>query len=454
MSGNLDREWLRELVESNEIDTILVCFPDMQGRLIGKRVTGHFFVDHVTHGMHVCDYLLAVDMEMTPVPGYQAASWRLGYGDFGVRPDLDTLCRIPWLPGTALVLGDCVDGHGNPLRHSPRQILKRQIERARDAGFVAKMASELEFYLFDETYESAAEKDYAHLKTSGRYIEDYHILQTTKNEPLIRAIRQGMEGAGIPVEFSKGEWGPGQQEINLRYGDALEMADRHAIYKNGSKEIAHLQGKALTFMAKWNHGLAGNSCHVHSSLWDAESGASVFDDAADEYGMSELFRQYLAGQLELAREMTYFFAPYVNSYKRFQAGSFAPTNAVWGKDNRTVGFRVLGPGPSTRVECRIPGADANPYLAFAATLAAGLHGIERKLELEAVFDGDAYVAEGIREVPKTLREALAALDGSTALRAALGDDVVDHYLHAGRWEQSEFDRVVTDWEVRRNFEQA
>ena len=229
-----------------------------------------------------------------------------------------------------------------------------------------------------------------------------------------------MEGAGIPVEFSKGEWGPGQQEINLRYGDALEMADRHAIYKNGSKEIAHLQGKALTFMAKWNHGLAGNSCHVHSSLWDAESGASVFDDAADEYGMSELFRQYLAGQLELAREMTYFFAPYVNSYKRFQAGSFAPTNAVWGKDNRTVGFRVLGPGPSTRVECRIPGADANPYLAFAATLAAGLHGIERKLELEAVFDGDAYVAEGIREVPKTLREALAALRRFDGVAGGLG----------------------------------
>jgi len=454
MSGNLDREWLRELVESNEIDTILVCFPDMQGRLIGKRVTGHFFMDHVTHGMHVCDYLLTVDMEMTPVPGYEAASWGLGYGDFGVRPDLDTLRRIPWLPGTALVLGDCLDSHGNELPHSPRQILKRQVQRAHDAGFVAKMASELEFYLFDETYESAAAKDYGNLKTSGRYIEDYHILQTTKNEPLIRAIRQGMEGAGIPVEFSKGEWGPGQQEINLRYGDALEMADRHTVYKNGVKEIAHLQERAITFMAKWNHDLAGNSCHVHSSLWDAESGAPVFDDASDEHGMSKLFRHYLAGQLELAREMTYFFAPYINSFKRFQAGSFAPTNAVWGKDNRTVGFRVLGPGPSTRVECRIPGADANPYLAFAATLAAGLHGIEQELELEALFAGDAYAAEGIREVPKTLRDALEALDGSTVLRAAFGDEVIDHYLHAGRWEQSEYDRKVTDWEVRRNFEQA
>ena len=454
MSGNLDRERLLELVETNEIDTILVCFPDMQGRLVGKRVTGHFFLDHVIHEMHVCDYLLTVDMGMTPVPGYQAASWALGYGDLGVRADLDTLRRIPWLPGTALVLGDCVDRDGKELRHSPRAILKRQIERAVAAGYSAKMGSELEFYLFDETYESAAEKDYGDLKTSGRYIEDYHILQTTKNEPFIRAIRNGMEEAGIPVEFSKGEWGPGQQEINLQYAEALEMADRHTVYKNGAKEIAHLQDRAITFMAKWSYDLAGNSCHVHSSLWDAESGTPLFDDAADEHGMSKLFRHYLAGQLELAREMTYFFAPYINSYKRFQAASFAPTNAVWGTDNRTVGFRVLRPGPSTRVECRIPGADANPYLAFAATLAAGLHGIEQELELEPIFEGDAYAAEGIREVPKTLREALDALDGSTVLRGAFGDDVIDHYLHAGRWEQSEYDRRITDWEVRRTFEQA
>ena len=454
MSGNLDRERLRELVEANDIDTILVCFPDMQGRLLGKRVTGHFFLEHVIHEMHVCDYLLTVDMEMTPVPGYQAASWALGYGDLGVRPDLDTLRRIPWLPGTALVLGDCVDQDGNELRHSPRAILKRQIERAVAAGYSAKMGSELEFYLFDETYESAAEKNYGNLKTSGRYIEDYHILQTTKNEPFIRAIRNGMEEAGIPVEFSKGEWGPGQQEINLRYAEALEMADRHTVYKNGAKEIAHLQDRAITFMAKWSYELAGNSCHVHSSLWDVESGAPLFEDAGDEHGMSKLFRHYLAGQLELAQEMTYFFAPYINSYKRFQAGSFAPTNAVWGTDNRTVGLRVLGPGPSTRVECRIPGADANPYLAFAATLAAGLHGIEQELELEPIFEGDAYSADGIREVPKTLREALEALDGSTVLRGAFGNDVIDHYLHAGRWEQSEYDRRITDWEVRRSFEQA
>jgi glutamine synthetase len=454
MSGNLDPERLRELVSAGEIDTILVCFPDMQGRLVGKRVTGHFFMDHVAQGMHVCDYLLTVDMEMTPVPGYEAASWRLGYGDFGVRPDLDTLRRVPWLPATALVLGDCVDQGGDPLPHAPRQILKRQVQRVRDAGFTAKMASELEFYLFNETYESAAEKDFGNLETSGRYIEDYHILQTSKNEPLIRAIRQGMEGAGIPVEFSKGEWGPGQQEINLCYAEALEMADRHVVYKNGVKEIAHLHQKAVTFMAKWNFDLAGNSCHVHSSLWDAESGASVFEDESSEHGVSKLFEHYLAGQLALSREMTYFFAPYINSYKRFQAGSFAPTNAAWGRDNRTVGFRVLGPGPATRVECRVPGADANPYLAFAATLAAGLHGIEEELELEAMFEGDAYAAEDIRQVPKTLREALDALDRSTVLRAAFGDAVIDHYLHAGRWEQAEYDRRVTDWEVRRGFEQT
>ncbi len=450
----LDLETLRRLVADGEIDTVLVCMPDMQGRLIGKRVTGHFFLDEVAHEMHVCDYLLTVDMEMEPVPGYRAASWDQGYGDFAIRPDLSTLRRIPWLPGTALVLGDCVDHHGDDLPHAPRSILKRQIERARAMGFTAKMGSELEFYVFDETFETAREKGYRQLKTAGWYIEDYHIFQTTKEEPLIRAIRNGMDGAGVPVEFSKGEWGPGQEEINLRYAEALEMADRHVVYKNGVKEMAYLHGKAVTFMAKWREDLAGNSCHLHSSLWDAETDAPRFYDEGTAGGYATLFRRYLAGQLALAREMTYFLAPYVNSYKRFQAGSFAPTKAVWSTDNRTAGFRVIGSGPSLRVECRIPGADANPYLAFAATLAAGLYGIEQQLELEPMFDGNAYAAAGIREVPKTLREALAALDGSAALRAAFGDDVIDHYLHAGRWEQAEYDRRVTDWERIRFFERA
>ena len=452
MSGNLDLESLENEVKVGAIDTVLVCFVDMQGRLIGKRVTGHYFVEKVVEEMHCCDYLLAVDMDMEPVPGYEAASWQLGYGDFAIRPDLGTLRRIPWLEGTALVLGDVVDHHGEDLPHSPRAILKRQTARARELGFLVNMASELEFYVFNEPFELAREKTYRNLKTTGWYIEDYHILQTTKEESLIRAIRNGMDGAGIPVEFSKGEWGPGQSELNLKYAEAVEMADRHSIYKNGVKEIAFLQGKCVTFMAKWDYGLAGSSCHIHTSLVDAQDGAPAFPDGSG--GHTEIFRQFLAGQLALARDATYFLAPYINSYKRFQAGSFAPTKAVWSTDNRTAGFRVVGTGPSLRVECRVPGADANPYLAFAALLAAGLHGIENRLEPPPAFAGDAYKGEGIAEVPKTLREALGCLDRSEAMRAALGDRVVEHYLHCGRWEQLEYDRRITDHELIRGFERA
>ena len=454
MGGTLTLDMMRDFVKVGEVDTVLVCFPDMQGRLLGKRVTGNFFVDHVAHEMHVRDYLLAVDMDMAPVPGYEAASWAQGYGDFAVRPDLATLRRIPWLPATALVMADCVDGDGNDLPHAPRSILKRQIARAEALGYRVMMGSKLAFYVFNESYESAVRKGYRDLDAAGWYIEDHHIFQTTKEERLIRAIRNGMEGAGIEVEFSKGEWGPGQEEINLRYAEALDMADRHAIYKNGAKEIAHGQDKSITFMAKWRDDLAGNCCHIHSSLWDAETNTPSFVDDAQPDGASTVLRQFLAGQIACAREMTYFLAPYINSYKRFQATSFAPTKAVWSRDNRAAGFRIPGPGPATRVECRIPGADVNPYLAFAATIAAGLHGIENKLEPEPALEGDAYSAEGIREVPKTLREALAALDASAVLRAALGDAVVEHYLHTGRWEQAEHDRRVTDWEVMRYFERA
>ena len=450
MAGNLELDTLKQDVASGAIDTVLVCFADMQGRLIGKRVAGHFFVDQVAHEMHACDYLLTVDMEMEPVQGYAAASWELGYGDFAIRPDLATLRRIPWLECTALVLGDVVDHHGELVPHAPRSILRRQIERASVLGYGANMATELEFYVFDEPYKSARQKGYKGLETAGWYIEDYHILQTTKEEGLIRQIRNCMDGAGIPVEFSKGEWGPGQAELNLRYADALEMADRHVIYKNGVKEIALLQGKCATFMAKWDYALAGSSCHIHTSLVGAD-GEPVF---AAGNGYAEVFEHYLAGQLTLARDMTFFLAPYINSYKRFQAASFAPTKAVWSRDNRTAGFRVVGHGPSLRVECRIPGADANPYLACAALLAAGLHGIEQRLELEPAFEGDAYKARDIREVPKTLREALECLDRSQVLRAALGDGVVEHYLHAGRWEQFEYDRRVTDHELIRGFERA
>ncbi len=454
MSGNLDVPGLRADVESGEIDTVLVCFPDMQGRLIGKRVTGRFFVEKCLDEMHVCDYLLTVDMDMEPVPGYQAASWDTGYGDFALKPDLATLRRIPWLEATALVMADCQDHHGVDLPHAPRSMLKKQLARARDMGFTVKMGSELELYVFDETYETAREKNYQDLKTAGWYIEDYHIFQTTKEEDLIRAIRNGMDGAAVPVEFSKGEWGPGQEEINLQYAEALEMADRHSIYKNGAKEIAYGQGKAVTFMAKWNLDLAGNSCHLHSSLWDSETDKALFFDEKAEDGMSPLFRHYLAGQLALVRDVTYFYAPFINSYKRFQAGSFAPTKAAWSRDNRTAGFRTVGQGPALRVECRIPGADVNPYLAFAATVAAGLHGIENKLELEPAISGNIYEMDTVDDVPRTLREALAALEKSSVLRDVLGNDVVEHYLHTGRWEQSEYDRRVTDWELRRTFERG
>ncbi|MEM7021219.1 MAG: glutamine synthetase family protein [Pseudomonadota bacterium] len=451
MAGNLDLDTLRQEVSEGTIDTVLVCMVDMQGRLIGKRVTGHFFLEQVVEEMHACDYLLAVDMDMEPVPGYQAASWDLGYGDFAIKPDMATLRRIPWLEGTALVLGDVTDHHGTDLPHSPRAILKRQIKRAADLGLTAFMASELEFFVFNEPYDAARDKRYRELKTAGWYIEDYHIFQTTKEESLIRAIRNGMDGAAIPVEFSKGEWGPGQAELNLRYAEALEMADRHAIYKNGVKEIAFLQGKAVTFMAKWDNALAGSSCHIHTSLRQT-AGGSAFTDATGE--PSTMFGHFLAGQVALARDLTFFLAPYINSYKRFQEDSFAPTKAIWSRDNRTAGFRVVGSGPSLRVECRIPGADANPYLAYAALLAAGLHGIEQQLLAPDAFSGNAYVADDIAEVPKTLREALDCLDRSTPLRAALGDEVVDHYLHCGRWEQREYDRRVTDHELIHGFERA
>jgi glutamine synthetase len=452
MAGRMDLEELETAVESGEIDTVVAAFTDMQGRLIGKRATGRFFLEAARHEWHACDYLLTVDMEMEPVPGFKAASWDKGYGDFVVRPDMATLRRVPWLQGTALVLGDVVDHDGNDLPHSPRAILRRQLARVDAMGMGAKMASELEFYVFDDSYAGAREKHYRELKTAGWYIEDYHVLETTKREPLMRAIRNGMDAAGIPVQESKGEWGPGQEELNLVYAEALEMADRHVIYKNGVKEIAYLQGKAVTFMAKWRPDLAGNSCHVHCSLWDKEGRPAFVDGRGG--GESDLFRSFLAGLLDVGPEMTLFLAPHVNSYKRFQAGSFAPTNMVWSRDNRTAGFRVLGHGHSTRVECRVPGADVNPYLAYAAMLAAGLSGVERGLGLPPAFSGDAYKSGEVVSVPRTLREAVERFERSETLRAAFGDDVVDHYVHAGRWEQQAYEKAVTDWELVRYFERA
>ncbi|MEA2986745.1 MAG: glutamine synthetase [Alphaproteobacteria bacterium] len=453
MAGNLSFDELKKAVRSGGIDTVVVAMADMQGRLIGKRFQGEYFVDGAHEETHACNYLLANDIDMEPVPGYAAASWEKGYGDFVMKPDMETLRRIPWLAGTALVLADVLDHHHHDVPHSPRAMLKRQIARLKKAKMQAFLASELEFYLFDESYDSAAGKRYAGLKTAGTYIEDYHVLQTTKEEGVMRAIRNGLQGAGIPVENSKGEWGPGQEEINVRYADALEMADRHVILKNGVKEIAWAQGKSVTFMAKWNYSLAGSSSHIHASLWDAAGKTPLFYDRKGEYGMSPLMKNFVAGQLKYARDITYFLAPYINSYKRFQVGTFAPTKAIWSRDNRTAGFRLCGEETKAiRIECRIGGADLNPYLAFSALLAAGLAGIEEKLKLPLAYSGDAYHGAQLAEVPKTLREAAGAFGQSKMLRAALGDAVVDHYVRTAEWEQFEYDRRITDWELTRGFE--
>ena len=457
MTGKLSFSDLETEVSGGAIDTVVAAFTDMQGRLMGKRFQASYFAEGAYEETHACNYPLADDIDMEPVPGYKAASWAKGYGDFVLKPDLSTLCRIPWLQGTALVLCDVLDHHTHEdIAHSPRAILKKQIARLSDLKMKAYMASELEFFLFDESYETASSKGYRNLKTAGSYIEDYNILQTTKEEGVMRAIRNGLQGAGIPVENSKGEWGPGQEEINVKYAEALEMADRHVILKNGCKEIAWAQGKAITFMAKWDYGLAGNSAHIHQSLWSQDGKRPLFHDPKGDHGMSELMKHYMAGLLMHADEITYFLAPYINSYKRFQAGTFAPTRAVWSFDNRTAGYRLCGAGgKSVRVECRVGGADLNPYLAFAALLAAGLDGIEKKMELEPVFSGDAYdTRRKAREIPKTLREALDLMDKSTLLRKAMGDEVIEHYLHTGRWEQFEYDRRITDWEVKRGFERS
>jgi glutamine synthetase len=438
---------LTSAVEDGSIDTVVVAFTDMQGRLMGKRVHGEFFVEEnvAEHGLEACDYLLALDMEMDPVPGYELANWEKGYGDFALRPDLATLRRVPWLEATALVLCDVHWHDGRPVNPSPRQVLKRQVGRARELGFEPMFGSELEFYLFRESYADAHARGYRDLTPSVPYILDYHVLATTYDEPFIRQIRNGMQAAGIPVENSKGEAWPGQHEINFRFADAVTMADNHTIYKNGAKEIAHRNGLSLTFMAKPHHDWIGSSCHIHASL--RRDGENAFADESAE------FRRFLAGQIGCLAELAVFLAPAVNSYKRFAAGSWAPTTLAWGHDNRTCGFRVVGHGASVRSETRIPGADANPYLAFAALLAAGLHGLEHELELPPPLEGNAYESDAER-FPHSLREAIAALEAGTMAPGALGDDVVDHYLTYARTEQRLFDAVVTDYERARMFERG
>jgi glutamine synthetase len=448
-------ELKRDVSEGN-VDTVLACLVDMQGRLMGKRFQAEFFVESAFEETHSCNYLLATDMEMETISGYKSTSWEKGYGDYTMKPDLSTLRLVPWLEGTALVLCDVLDHHTHEeVPHSPRAILKKQVGRLEAMGLKAFMATELEFFLFDQTYDAARSSGYRNLNLASGYNEDYHIFQTTKEEEVMRAIRKGLQGAGIPVENSKGEASAGQEEINVRYADALTMADRHAIIKNACKEIAWSKGKAITFLAKWNYNAAGSSSHIHQSLWSLDGKTSTFFDKDGEHGMSEVMKHYIAGLLTHASEITYFLAPYINSYKRFMAGTFAPTKAIWSKDNRTAGYRLCGEGTKAiRIECRVGGSDLNPYLAMAALIAAGIDGIENKRVLEPAFTGDAYGAKEVREIPGTLRDATKELNGSAMLRAAFGDDVIDHYVRAARWEQEEYDRRVTDWEVARGFERA
>ncbi|MFN8225019.1 MAG: glutamine synthetase family protein [Gaiellales bacterium] len=440
-------EDLKQAVALGEIDTVVVAFTDMQGRLMGKRLHGEFFVEEheAGHAVEGCNYLLALDMEMEPVPGYQIASWEQGYGDFDIVPDLATLRGISWLEGTALVLGDVLWHDHTPVQPSPRQVLKAQMARAAALGFTPMMGSELEFYLVKETYAQAHADGYRSLTASVPYVLDYHILGTTYDEPFLRAVRNHMQAAGMRVETSKGEAYPGQQEINFRFSDAVTMADNHVVYKNGAKEIAHQHGCAITFMAKPFEHWIGNSCHVHSSLF--RDGQPAF--ATDE----TLFGQWLAGQIACFEELAIFLAPTINSYKRFAAGSWAPTTLAWGNDNRTCGFRVVGRGAARRAETRIPGGDANPYLAFAAIIAAGLYGIENRLELPPGLEGNAYESDA-RRFPSTLRDAITNLEQGTMARGALGDQVVDHYLNYARTEQGIYDKFVTDWERTRYFERA
>ena len=443
----MTRDELASLVEAGEVDTVVVAFTDMQGRLIGKRVDAEYFVESSSDGESTegCNYLMAVDMEMDPTPGYEMASWERGYGDFDLTPDFSTLRRIPWLEGTALVLCDVHWHDGKPVKPSPRQVLRRQVDRARKLGFEPMFGTELEFYLLKETYAEAYQKHYSDLTPSVQYNLDYHILATTYSEPFIRSVRKGMKAAGVRVESSKGEAWPGQQEINFHFADALTMADNHVIYKNGIKEMAHQQGCSVTFMAKPDHTWIGSSCHVHSSLW--KGGRNTFD------GESETFRQYLAGQIACASELAIFLAPNINSYKRYAAGTWAPTTLAWGHDNRTCGFRIVGGGQHLRTESRIPGADVNPYLAVAALLAAGLYGIENKLKLPPAFTGNAYESD-VQRFPHTLREAIAALEKGKMAKKALGADVIDHYLNYARTEQALFDKVVTGYERERLFERG
>ncbi len=452
--GMLTLDQLRDLAESGEIETVVVAFTDHFGRNMGKRFDAEFFVEQAcTHGTHGCDYLLTVNMEMDPVPGYKYANWESGYGDFHLIPDLNTLRMASWLEKSAFVLCDVQDEKTHqPVSIAPRSILRRQIDRAAKMGFTAMAASELEYYIYQESYEFAAQKQYRELTPLGWYIEDYHLLQGSRQEVFTAPARRHLRNSGIPVENSKGEWGLGQHELNVQYADALAMADRHVIFKQCCKELADQLGLSITFMAKPFSGQAGNSCHIHLSLWqngkNAFSGKQMFGPVA----CTDHFRWFLGGWMAHVQEMMVFYAPTINSYKRYEDASWAPTRIAWSYDNRTAGFRVVGKGSSLRIESRIPGADCNPYLAYAAALASGLDGIANKIEPPDIFEGDVYAAQHLERVPYTLREAIDNFENSDFVKQAFGEEVKSHYTHFFRSEQAAYDAAVTDWERKRYFE--
>jgi glutamine synthetase len=448
--GMLTLEQLRIMIEADEIDTVVLAFTDMQGRLAGKRLSAEFFLDEVaTHYSEGCNYLLAVDVDMNTVDGYAMSSWERGYGDFVLVPDMSTLRLVPWQPGSALVLADLTWLDGAPVVASPRQILAAQIARLADRGLVALAGTELEFIVYRDSYEDAASRGYRDLVPANQYNVDYSILGTARIEPLLRRIRLGMTGAGLYVESAKGECNLGQHEIAFRYAEAVTTCDNHSIYKSGAKEIAAQEGMSITFMAKPNL-REGNSCHIHLSVRSAADDAPVMAGSGD-YGLSELGSHFLAGLLDSMRELTLCYAPNINSYKRYVPGSFAPTSVRWGPDNRTCALRLVGHGQSLRVENRTPGGDVNPYLAVAAMIAAGLHGIEQELPLEPPVTGNAYADTSLR-VPATLRDALELWEKSGLARKAFGDEVVEHYANYARVELAAYDAAVTDWELRRGFE--
>ena len=448
----LDLEQLRGLVSKGEIETVVVGFTDHYGRLLGKRFDAEMFVEEIcSHGAHACDYLLTVDMEMAPVPGYRFANWELGYGDFHLVPDLGTLRLASWLDKTALVLCDVKSEKTHDLVGvAPRSILRQQVDAASALGYSSFAATELEHYLFRTSYRDAARQGYRDLEPAGWYLEDYHILQGTRTESFHAAARRHLKLSGVPVETSKGEWGQGQHELNVRYAGALEMADRHVVFKQCLKELAEAAGMSLTFMAKFAADRAGSSCHIHFSLW--RDGKNAFAGGQQAGEVSDVFRWFLGGWIAHVPDVMVFYAPTINSYKRYVDASWAPTRLAWSYDNRTAGFRVVGNGQSLRIECRLPGADCNPYLALAASLASGLEGIAARLEPPECFVGDVYAAKNLPRVPYTLRDAVNLFSKSEFTKRAFGDEVVEHYSHFFRTEAAAFDTAVTDWEHKRYFE--